>query len=127
VAAREALGLAKATLGDFEKRARLLAKLKLSHDDALRVILPIYQDDVEVEDAVKNEAVRSRRVKAIMEAYQSAPGAVPGTAWGVLNGVTYWADHVAGRDADQRLTSSWTGTESRRKQRVLDDLVALTA
>jgi hypothetical protein len=58
-------------------------------------------------------------------AVDKAPGATPGNGWGVLNGVTYWADHMAGREADARMFRSWLGHTGQRKQAVKEELLAM--
>ena len=45
----------------------------------------------------------------VLWATEKAKGATPGNGWGVLNGVTYWADHIAGNSMDSRLFNSWLG------------------
>ncbi len=48
---------------------------------------------------------------------QSQPGAnfAQGSWWQALNSVTYLTDHVMGREADSRMTSSWFGANANRK------------
>jgi hypothetical protein len=58
----------------------------------------------------------------VLAAIEHAPGAVPGTAWGAYNGVTYYQDHMAGRSADLRLHSSWRGTGAKNKSTALKSL-----
>jgi hypothetical protein len=66
-----------------------------------------------------------RKRDAVLDAYLNAPGADPGNAWGLLNGVTYWADHLASRTTDKRLTNSWFGKTATLKQKVMSDLLEL--
>jgi hypothetical protein len=66
-----------------------------------------------------------RKRDAVLDAYLNAPGADPGNAWGLLNGVTYWADHLASRTQDKRLTNSWFGKTGTLKQKVMSDLLEL--
>jgi len=59
----------------------------------------------------------------IWELVETAPGATLASSrqtwWGVVNAVTYYTDHHAGRDADRRLTSAWFGPGSQLKLRAL--------
>jgi phage/plasmid-like protein (TIGR03299 family) len=50
-----------------------------------------------------------RGLADIMVAYETAPGAVPGTAYGALQGLTYYVDHVRGTRDDNRTDSAWFG------------------
>lgn len=54
----------------------------------------------------KRPTRRNNRVEAFMDAYKNAPGAQPGTAWGLAQAVTYYEEHVkqlrAGTDRFER-------------------------
>jgi hypothetical protein len=64
-------------------------------------------------------------VHAILESYRNAPGAIEGTGWGLLNGVTHWADHVAGRNASTRAHRAWFGDRAEKKVAVERRLLEL--
>ena len=50
-----------------------------------------------------------RGLDDLMDAYVHAPGAMPGTARGLVEAATYYIDHVRGTDTDKRMASAWTG------------------
>ena len=76
----------------------------------------------------KEPAERAIRGLAdLMDCYQTAPGARPGTAYGLVQGVTRYVDHGRGSDADKRLTSAWFGQGADLKTRAFEKAVALTA
>lgn len=58
--------------------------------------------------------------RAILDSIIDSPGSelpsADGTWWGVVNGVTHYVDHVAGRTDDNRLTAAWFGQRSNLKQ-----------
>lgn len=119
----EAVGIASEEVAKFARTAATLKKLRMTDREVLEVLSPIYQPDdpalLEVGEAAAHPALRS-----VLESYRLAPGADPGTGWGVLNAVTYHADHLAGRaGADRRLASAWLGTEAGRKQATLAALL----
>lgn len=114
--ARAALGIARDQIGEFEVNARKLQKIKMTQDDMVKVLTPIIQ---------KNGDEDSRRMQALIAAYESAPGAQPGNAWGVLNAYTYYADHMASRSADKRLENAWLGRTANQKEAVLERLLQL--
>jgi phage/plasmid-like protein (TIGR03299 family) len=134
--AREAMGLARDGMSQFEKNAKMLMSLNMTREDAVRILAPVYQPDLvgetpssgELPELVDGGELGPRMTK-IMTAYEKAPGATPGTGWGVFNAVTYFGDHVAGKanDRDARLASAWTGTEARRKNVVFQRLLELAA
>lgn len=128
--AKEILGLAREEAGIFEKNARKIKRLKLGEGDFIRVVAPIMAPKVDedgIEEMVEDfEANATPRMAAIMDSYYNAPGADPGTGWGVLNAVTYWADHTAGRTRDKRLTNAWFGRTARQKEKLLNALLEMT-
>jgi phage/plasmid-like protein (TIGR03299 family) len=103
--AREAVAEAHESLAAAERRWKTLDQIKLNLEDAEKVLRPIFGEPTE----------RTDLVKEILNAAQNAPGAVEGTAWGILNGVTFWADHINGRAAGSRMNTSWVGRVNRKK------------
>lgn len=78
----------------------------------------------ETDKASPERAIRG--LSDLMESYANAPGAVPGTAYGMLQGVTHYVDHVRGsNNADKRLTSAWFGQGDTLKSKALDALLAM--
>lgn len=70
----------------------------------------------------------NRAGKAILNAIVDSPGqaleARKGTWWGVLNGVTRYVDHEAGRGRDTALASAWFGEGNLLKQQAASLAVA---
>lgn len=79
---------------------------------------------------VKTAAIKSeieadpRGLQPLLNAYRTAPGALPGTALGVLQAVTYTVDHTRGSDAN-RLNSAWFGSGATMKANAVKALAAL--
>lgn len=124
--AKQVFGVTEEVHAGFERNAKKLAALKLNRDDAIRVLAPVFQagDDVEQLVELQNEhGVFKPRMKLLLDVYERAPGADPGTAWGVFNAVTYWADHLASRTADKRLERAWVGKTAQTKDRVFAKLL----
>jgi phage/plasmid-like protein (TIGR03299 family) len=122
-AARQTLGLAHEGMVKLEMNAKALMGLKLSRYDTVRFLAQFFQEGAEAVpvtgsgdysatvDKLLNDAnARSKSLHEVLVSNEKAPGALPGTGWGVLNAVTYWADHVAGRDKSARLNKSWFGS-----------------
>jgi hypothetical protein len=76
---------------------------------------------------IMNPDVMPDKISAIVNSIQTAPGAINGNGWGVLNGVTHWADHVAGRDNASRMFRSWMGDYSNLKLETEKKLLELAA
>jgi phage/plasmid-like protein (TIGR03299 family) len=75
-----------------------------------------------------------RRGADILEATLTSPGSnlvtAKGTLWGVLNGVTYYVDHVRGRTVDSRLSNAWFGSGATLKQdavEIAQEMAGITA
>lgn len=64
-----------------------------------------------------------RGLADVMQSYYSAPGAMPGTAYGALNAVTHYVDHVRGTSADKRMDSAWLGQGADLKDRAFAQLL----
>lgn len=121
-AAKEQLGIAREQLHEFQEIAETLKSMKMSEEDHIEVLAPIFSGKHELDDIKAGK--RPPRLQAILDALQTAPGADPDTAWGTLNAVTYWADHVAARSTDKRLQNSWFGKTGNQKIQVMERLLA---
>ena len=83
--------------------------------------------DSKVNELMTDMTARSQKLHQVLLAVEDAPGAIPGNGWGVLNAVTYWADHIAGRSRDKRLNNAWFGENAALKLKVEKGLLELTA
>jgi len=68
-----------------------------------------------------------RGVNLLTAAYNNAPGAAPGTAYGLLQAVTFWADHKRGKNDDRRMDGAMFGTGAAIKQLTLENALQLVA
>jgi phage/plasmid-like protein (TIGR03299 family) len=131
-AAKKAIALSHEKLTEAEKTDKKLLKLKLSHSDTVQLLANHFQPAEEKEDkAWWNKLLlpinQNKQLTQVLNSVESAPGAMPGTGWGVLNGVTHWADHVVGRSKDTRLMRSWIGDNAKLKLAVERDLLQMAA
>ncbi len=112
----------KASIDGFERSVetlRDLARKPMSHDGwkaALDALFPL-----PAKDAAQSpeQAARNR----LAWAYEASPGAMPGTAYGAVQAVTYYATHERGRDKG-RFESSIVGEGARLSRQVLDLVLA---
>jgi phage/plasmid-like protein (TIGR03299 family) len=124
--AKDRLGIAREQMGQFEKIARKLQGTKLKREKIIDVLAPLFAPKIELKIIRDDfDANATPKLKDIMGALEKAPGAQPDNAWGVLNAVTYWADHMASRTPDKRLTNAWLGKTAVQKEKVLDALLEL--
>ena len=76
------------------------------------------------------EAKDPRGVQAILALFEGAGMGADtktrkGTAWGLLNAVTEYADHHVGRTGDSRLDSAWFGKGDQLKQQALELITSI--
>jgi len=123
--AKKAVENAHEVLAQAANRAKTLTKIKLSIAESAALVSKFFGErQLTVEEAA-DEANWSRQIAGIMDSVRNAPGAMEGTGWGLLNGVTHWTDHVAGRSAESRMFRSWVGDYSRRKIQLEEELMLL--
>lgn len=133
-AAKETIGLAREQVAQAHLNAEALMKLKMSEFDTVRFLASFFQplpagpnNDEFVELLINDPKQQSKQLSEVLWSVNNAPGSVAGNGWGLLNGVTHWADHVAGNKADARLFNSWLGERSRLKLSVNDALLEMAA
>lgn len=123
--AKETLGLSRERFDQFAEQARKLKTMQMSLRNHVEVLAPVFQPDMPVSSLIKDmDSFGNRTMRRLMDVLKNAPGADPSTAWGTINAVTYYCDHLASRSADKRLTNAWFGKTAQQKQKVLDLLLA---
>lgn len=129
--ASEVLDGSRERMAQFADEAATLAKMKLSKEDAVKILLGIYQKAdrtaAELKKLAQDDTKWNPTVRVIMQAYETAVGATPGNAWGLLNGATYRMNHIAGSNVDNRLASAWVGAEAKRSQELMGVLLKKAA
>lgn len=86
------------------ERFRELTKRKLSDKNLVR-----YVRETLAPGAGNDDQIKVKGVDRIIQLAHEAPGAEPGTMWGGLNAVTYWATHERGRSENARRESLMFG------------------
>lgn len=131
-AAKERISLAKEEMVQAGIEAQKLNTLKLNEYDTVRFLSQFFQPVPEKENEnsyitalLEDYRKMDKNMQAVLNSVNEAPGATPGTGWGVLNGVTHWADHIAGIKGDTRLYNSWFGSKARLKNDVNNSLLAM--
>lgn len=130
-AVKAQLGLADKAFSTFKKRAETLANHKVSKAEAVEYFVRLLAK--EDDDAkVSTESEVSKNVQKLTDLYLTGPGAdlptAKGTAWGLVNAVTRFADFDArARSQDSRLDSAWFGTKAKLKELAVSRALQLAA
>jgi len=129
-AARQSVELARDSVGRHKDEAEALMKLELSARDTVAVLAKHFQPEMleeqnGVEVLLTNPQAQNKQFGDVLRSVVEAPGAMPENAWGVLAGVTHWADHVAGRSSGTRMLSSTFGANAKVKLAVRRDLLEM--
>jgi phage/plasmid-like protein (TIGR03299 family) len=135
--AKDALGLDAFGMewAEFQTNLKRMAakpvdapKARQFYSDLLRPPKPA--DDDAIAAAVKTEPTVEREPRGLdklVESYYSAPGASPGNAFGLVQGMTHYLDHVRGKGTDKRLSSAWFGQGRIMKRKTWDAAIELAA
>lgn len=128
--ARASVDLARENVGKHQDEAEALAKLELSARDTIAILAKHFQPEMleetnGVEILLTNPSAQTKVFADVLRSVVEAPGSMPESAWGVLNGVTHWADHVAGRTPSTRLLSSTFGANAKVKMAMRKDLLEM--
>ncbi len=109
----------------FADDARILADKEVDETMAWRFMFDVFQpetiEDVSTIGPKELEELAENKTKLAIEAFSQAPGqelqSANMTAWGLLNAVTYTADHCLGTNRDSRLRQAWFGPNAKIKKR----------
>jgi len=124
---KEALGIASEKLATYREMAEYLGSKRFSMDKLIEYYNTVYPrtSDKRVQDKKLSVETLSRNAKECLNVLESQPGAefAEGSWWQAYNSVTFVTDHVQGRNADNRLYSSWFGGNQTRKKNALETAI----
>ena len=120
---KETLGIASSKLNTYKEYAEFLCKKQFTSDSYIEYLNEVFPRtaDKRVQGKALSVDTLSRNAKLAYDALEEQPGAkyAEGSWWQAFNSVTYITDHVQGRNADNRLYSSWFGGNQTRKTNAL--------
>ena len=116
---KEMLGIATDKLAKYKEMAQFLGSKKAKDEDIVEYFTRIFPVTGSSEKKTKEI---SKNAQIAIDILHTQPGAeyAEGTWWQPFNAVTYLTDHLAGRSADTRLTSSWYGSNKNLKTKALE-------
>ena len=118
---KDTLGIAREKLEQYKSMAEFLGSKRYTSENIVQYFNTVFGEPAkEKVDGVF--PTTSLNAKLGLENLQTQPGAKfgEGTFWQAFNTVTYLNDHVQGRSADGRLTSSWYGRNRKTKMKALN-------
>lgn len=131
-AAKETIGLAREQIHQAHIDAEKLSGLKLNDHDTVNFLTQFFQPvpegekrDAFIDKLLNDPREQDKKLASVLHSIKNAPGAIPNNGWGVLNGVTHWADHVAGNKPETRLFNAWMGANATLKLDVRDALLQM--
>lgn len=116
------LGLWTKAAEQFEEAAQRLAVRPVTEAEAGEFIARLFAS---YKDDGKTLTTQSKNtIAAVVASYRQGPGSqfksAEGTAWGLVNAVTFYVDHAArARSTDNRLDSAWFGAGASKKTAAL--------
>ena len=116
---KEMLGIATDKLAKYKEMASFLGSKKAKGEDIVEYFCRVFPVSGSNENKKKEV---SKNAQIAIDILHTQPGAefAEGTWWQPFNAVTYMTDHLVGRTADTRLTSSWYGTNKNLKTKALE-------
>ena len=111
----------------FKQQALQLSNTQFAQSDMDRFLLKLLQPAVgEIDGDVIRKSKGYASIMGLFEGGQlgSKQDASKNTAWGALNAVTQFIDHVKGRNQSARLMDAWFSTGGKFKERALELLTS---
>lgn len=116
-AVKEKLGLMDRAWSEFITKVRKMSERKMAPDQASS----FFEELLFSGNGKKRSNKTEREHQTLLGLFKSAPGqeveSAKGTLWGAVNAVSYYADHVRGGIAGERLNSAWFGAGSVLKEK----------
>lgn len=129
--AKGALGLSKEAWELYEQNVNTLASTTIDLETAMAFFTTVLgKDGVTFDDDGKLQY--STTFHKMFAAYERSPGShlksAHHTAWGLVNAVTFYQDHMAkSNKSGSRLNSSWFGTGASRKTKAFEEALKIAA
>ena len=126
---KETLGLASQKFAQYKEMAEFLGSRKITAESLIQYYNEIFPNTSRTNTNKTVETVDdlSRAAKTCYEVLETQPGAeyAPGTWWQAFNSVTYYTDHLQGRNSENRLHNQWFGYNQAKKVKAAEKAVEL--
>ncbi len=125
---KETLGLASEKFAKYKEMAQFLGSRKITAESLIQYYNEVFPTTSRKEE--KTPVVvyddLSKAAKMCYDALEVQPGAefAAGTWWQAFNSVTYYTDHLQGRNSENRLHNQWFGYNQAKKVTAAEKAVA---
>lgn len=121
---KETLGLAHHKLEAYKEMGQFLTSKRYNGESIVEYFKSVFPLVTNKEEGKARKDL-SKGASIALDILETQPGAdlAPGTWWNAFNAVTFYTDHLAGRNADNRLASAWYGVNKNLKQEALEKAV----
>jgi hypothetical protein len=128
-ATKKQLNLIEDAWGTFHEKIDKLAKVKVTEASVNQFMEKLFLSAKEGEHLPKKAIIEIQNLKS---AFVNAPGqqieTAKDTAWGLVNAVTYYADHQRkSNNQSERLDSAWFGTGALLKDKAWNTAMEMFA
>jgi len=112
---KQMLGISKARLAEYKKKAEFLGSRKASLPEIQKYLADLFP-------VIKNKEVvpgqMTKNGARVLSLLETQPGAkfAEGSWWQPFNAVTHFTDHIYGRNAENRVASMWYGSNKTLKE-----------
>jgi len=124
---KQALGIANQKLDTYKEMAEFLGSKRYNIESLIEYYNSVFPRtaDKKVQGQKLSAETLSRNAKLALDIVEQQPGAkyAEGSWWQAFNSVTFVTDHVQGRSADNRVYSSWYGSNQLRKKEALENAI----
>lgn len=126
---KEQLGLAQGSFASFMEDMRRLAGRRLNNHESVMFLVGLFGDPTEsLENQEPKDANLMKQVHRLYSGDGTGSGLAGKTAWGMMNAVTEYCDHLTGHKTDDaRIDSAWFGQNANLKQKAYEQLMLMTA
>lgn len=128
---KQDLGLLHNAWSEFEDIAKVLSDYKVNQVQASNIVFDLFkkpESKVFEDESTRNQNIMREVMQCIARSPGSSMESSNGTAWGLLNGITYYVDHqVNTRTQDARLDQAFFGKGAALKNLAYDRITDLVA
>ena len=122
---KEQLGIAHEKFSQYKEIAEFMSSKRFTVDSMIEFYSSVFPHSSNKSPKTVEEM--SRPAKQCYEVLDTQPGANfgEGSFWQLINSVTYYTDHQAGRNSDNRLNSAWFGSNAKKKNNAMNKALEL--